>query len=295
MSQWKSPWVNKRVLAVSGVCETTPFAFRNHLYKVENFKAAESAGAPLNQLFHEDGCRIVDAETGRVIATPMTNCYFVTATCHEDQVYLIGGDYEYDRPWWHIRRFIMSRSGDLVNWSEPQVVFETEGESLFNNAIVHNGSEFIMLYESDDPAYPKFTFKFAKSDNLIDWRRIDGIYGENKYVGGPAMYYIAPYYYVLYVDDIGNRWQTRLTRSTDLRHWQETADDRIFLEPDYGHYTNPEQFPGVTEINASDVELIERDGKVLVYWNGGDQYTCGDHKTAEYPGTLKQLMEYFYR
>ena len=53
--------------------------------------------------------------------------------------------------------------------------------------------------------------------------------------------------------------------------------------------------PGIYERNASDAEFIETDGKVKVYYNGGNQLGLMDNQTAEYPGSLKMLFESFFQ
>lgn len=40
---------------------------------------------------------------------------------------------------------------------------------------------------------------------------------------------------------------------------------------DGNHITDPVNFPGVTETNASDVKRCYLNGKTLVYFNGGNQ------------------------
>ncbi len=294
---WQHPLSQPQVVAKSNVSEITPFIWRNRLYKVENYKASEAfPGEDIAKRFHEDGCRIVDVESGKTLSIPWTNHYFTTATVWQDRIYLFGGDYEWDRPWWHIRHIEMIHSDDLAHWSRPQIVLKAaDNENLFNNAVVHDGQRFVLLYETDDPAYPKFTFKFAVSDDLEHWTKLPkAIFGNDKYVGGPAMYFEGGRYYILYVNDLGGKWDTRITRSRDLVQWEEAPSDRPFLSPDYTHETNPEDYPGVFEINASDAEMIEWQGHVLVWWNGGDQCSCGDHKLAEFAGTRRELCERFF-
>ena len=183
------------------------------------------------------------------------------------------------------------------HWSEPEIILEAAGnEHLFNNAITSDGAGgYIMLYESDDPAYVPFSFKFARSRDLSHWEKIpDAVYGKDKYVGGPALYREGEWYYLLYLNHEEGFWSTRIARSRNLLEWEEAAPERVFLSPDFGHLTDPVHHPGVYECNASDAELIEWRGRVLVWFNGGDQRTCGDFKLSEFAGSRRELLEYFF-
>ena len=302
---WQSPLINKRVVSVKGSCENTPFLFKDRLYRLENFKRGEDfPGEPLLSRFHEDGFRIRDEAEDRVVSVPLLNHYFGFPIVQEGRVYVFCGDSEFDRPCWHIRHMVMISSDDLITWTKPQIVLKSApDENIYNIGIIHDGKHFVMLYETNDPRWPKFTFKFAESDDLVNWRKLDDvIFGAEKGIGGPAFYYLEPYYYVTYTNcDIiihelpGATWDTRVSRSLDLRTWEDAPKDRPLVSPDPSHRTNPELFPNTFETNASDLELIELDGKVHAWWSGCDQKTCGDLKRAEFPGTLRELFALFYQ
>lgn len=95
--------------------EVTPFIFKDDLYLVENFKKREECpGMPATYKFHEDGFRIRNTAENRIISVPLLNHYFAIAYVWNDRVYIFAGDYEFDRPWWNIRRVNMISSDDLI-------------------------------------------------------------------------------------------------------------------------------------------------------------------------------------
>ena len=293
---WRSRLIRKGSLgAPTG--EVTPFVFRGRLYRVENWKRSyDFPGQPVQYRFHEDEVRIRDVEADRIVSVPLRNHYFGMAFVWEGRVYLFAGDYADDAEWWHITRTSMTWSEDLVHWSEPRRVLCAEGgEHIFNYGVCHDGRRFVLLYETDDRRWPAFTFKYCESGDLAGWRRIPAaLFGVEKYVGGPALYYEGGRCYTLYLHDLGGKWETRLARSADLIHWDEAPDGRPFLTFDVRHRPDPERFPEVWEINASDAELCEWQGRTLVYFCGGDQYTAGDLQRAEFDGTPRELLEHFY-
>lgn len=302
-SHWAHPLVRCGTVAQE-MGETTPFVLGDRLYRVENWqKYLDLPGTAPGERFMEDQVRIWDVENKRVVSVPLTAHSFGMAYVHNGRVHVFATRHEADRPWRHFRFISMTSSDDLVNWRPPVTVIEAEGEeSLFNTAVCHDGRRFVLLYETDDRRWPAFTFKYCESDDLVHWHRLpDAVYGRDKYVGGPALYWEGGWFYTLYLQDLGGyaggTWETRVTRSRDLRHWEDAPVERPFLAPDrsrvftYHHGGRPVQ---VQEINASDAEICYWQGKTLVYFNGGDQQTCGDLQRAESGGTPRQLLERFY-
>jgi len=293
-------WKNHKYLEHEGG-EMSPFLFKGRRYRVEDVMYCGLVNKPVKFNFHEDHFRIRDMETGYPVSYPLLNHYFATVFVRGDKAYSFSADYGYDTPWWNCKNIDVIVSDDLISWSAPVHAVAAENENLFNNAVTEAEGRFYMLYETDDRNYlPKFTFKFAWSDDLIHWNKIpNGVYGIGKYVGGPSMYYIAPYFYVTYVnqnrkEDGSYFYDSRITRSKDLIHWEEPPEERPVVYPDFTHVIEPVNHPDVYEINASDVEFEEVNGKVIAYWNGGNQWDLGDSQSAEYDGTLKQLFESFF-
>lgn len=285
--------------------ETTPFVFGDRLYRVENWqKYFDLPGSVPGDQFMDDQVRIWDVENNKIVSVPFVGHSFGIAYVRNSRVYVFATRHSADRPWRHFRSVSMTHSDDLVNWSPPVTVIQGEGEeSLFNTAVCHDGRRFVLLYETDDRRWsPAFTFKYCESDDLVHWRLIPGaIYGREKYVGGPALYFEGGWFYTLFLQDLngyrGGTWETRVTRSRDLLHWEDAPVERPFLAPDksrtftYNHFGRQVE---VREINASDAEICYWQGRTLVYFNGGDQQTCGDLQQAEFNGTPQALLERFY-
>jgi len=154
---------------------------------------------------------------------------------------------------------------------------------------------FILLYETNDAQWPPFTFKYCTSTDLHSWSHIPGaIYGRDKYVGGPALYYEGGTYYTLFLHDLGGTWETRITRSRDLLNWEDAPEGRPFLPCNPKHVPQPNLFPDVRELSASDAELCEWRGKTLVYFYGGNQQGQGILQLAVFDGSPRELLEYYF-
>ena len=100
----------------------------------------------------------------------------------------------------------------------------------------------------------------------------DAIYGKEKYVGGPALYYEGDYYYTLYLEALAGAWETRITHSLDLIHWEDAPAGRPFVTYDPSINNTPLLPPEICECNASDAEICYWKGKTIVYFTGGNQH-----------------------
>lgn len=296
-ARWKVPWTNVQVLPIHEG-EMTPFIFKGRDYRVENIMHL----SPRSR-YHDDHFLIRDLERNRIVSIPLMNHFFGTAYVAGNICYCFALDYE-EYPSWQAYGIDMIRSSDLITWSRPQKIFTSpEPEHVFNNAVAFDGKRYVMLYETDAPPYPKYTFKFLESIDLVHWVPIpDAIYGDKKYVGGPAMYFIPEdgFFYVTYVNEFTNpetgelNYDTRITRTKNFTDWENAPENRPVLSPDYVHRPDPMHHPDVFEINASDAEFIEKNGKVTVYYCGGNQQGVADNKSAEFKGTLAELFQSFF-
>jgi alpha-L-fucosidase len=110
------------------------------------------------------------------------------------------------------------------------------------------------------------------------------------------MYFAGGWYYTLYLQALGEgHYETRVTRSQDLLTWTDAPEGRALLTYDPERVPDPVNHPEVRELNASDVELCEWQGKTLLYFNGGDQLGVGDLQWAESEGTPRELLEHFFK
>lgn len=294
------PWTNRlrRKASLGSIShEVTPFVFNDRLYRVENHPRFLDFKTPdPTYRFHEDEVRIRDVETSAIVSVPLRNHYFGAGFVYGKRLYVYAGDYGVDLPWRHHKKIDLVYSDDLINWSEPIPVIESErDELLFNTAVCRGSDRFVMLYETNDSRWPPFTFKYCESDDLVHWRRIPGaIYGADKYVGGPALYYANGWYYTLYLQSLPNGlYETRITRSRDLLQWQDAAEDRAVLPIVPTHVPDPAH-PDVCERSASDAELCLWRDRTIVYFLSGDQQGVASLEMSEFDGSPEKLLEHYF-
>lgn len=295
------PWTHplkKQGYLGSPLVEVTPLVWQGRLYRLENQQSFwDHPGSKPGERFHDDEVRIRDVQANKVVSVALRNHAFATALVWQQRVYVFAGNYGRDKPWRQITDLTMTSSADLVEWTAPKTVLTAEpGEHLFNCAVCRGRDGFVMLYESDDPKYTPFTFKYAASSDLATWRRIpDSFYGREKYVGGPALYFEGDWYYTLYLQALGeNRYETRVARSRDLLRWREAPAGRPFVTFDPARGNLPLRPTAARETNASDAELCYFDGRTIVYFTGSDQQVAGDLQWATFEGTPRQLLEHYF-
>ncbi len=294
---WQNP-LQKTGYLGSPLVETTPFVFRGRMYLLENSQAFfDDPQRKLGEHFEKDELRIRDVETGKLVSVALKNHGFGTALVWNDKAYVFAASWGEGKPWRNATEVSLTISADLKSWSPPQTVLHAEGQEwIYNVAVCRGPNRFVLLYETNDVRWPTFTFKYCESDDLMHWKPIpNGLYGTDKYVGGPALYYEGGWYYTLYLEALGGiRYETRITRSKNLVDWQNAPTDRPFLTFDPNRKNLPRRPPELPETNASDPELCYFGGQTIVYFTGGDQQVCGDLQRAVFPGTPQELFESYF-
>lgn len=281
----KKPVIDKLPFAFSEQgrtpMENTPVLFDSRLLLIANHRpgGAEAKG--------EDAYLYIDdLQTGQEICRFGNGHTFVSAFVNGDELNVFALEFS------NFGRIIRSKgisrfvTTDLKNWKQETVLLPDQGEYLFNTSVCRDDEGFLMAYESDQPV--KFCFKFARSKDLSDWKKISGLafIGENKeYSACPVIRYIAPYYYVIYLHapTAGhNGWISYMARSRDLTDWELSPFNPI-LEAGEGEGKN-----------NSDVDLIEWEGRTYLYYATGDQETWSTVRVAMYDGPLKAFYEHHF-
>jgi hypothetical protein len=177
-------------------------------------------------------------------------------------------------------------STDLKTWESKVAITQNPAEHLFNSSVCKGPDGFVMTYETNDPAWPAFTAKFARSTDLMNWTtESDALLGKDRYAACPCIRYSDGYYYVMYTEHRTPRWtfEVYIARSKDLKTWELSA-------------ANPVLAPGAIDdgIDASDLDLVDFEGKTYVYYAVGDQLTWMNIKRMVYPGTVDDYLKSWF-
>ncbi len=270
------PYVGKELVR-HNMCEVGPFVWKGRLCLMEGVRPAVEGD--LRDFY----MRFTDVATGKELGRCAEGYGLGSILIDGDTAHVYVSRWE-GGTWHDVTEF---RSRDLRRWTKPRVVVQGENEGVFNTSVCRGRGEFVMTYESNDPAWPAFTIRLARSKDLETWTKMpEATFGTNRYTACPCVRYVNGWYYVLYLEHRTPRWwfETYITRSRDLVHWELSAANPVIA---------PE---GLDEgINASDPDLVEWEGKTYLYYCAGDQLTWANVKRAVYPGTLRRYLESWYK
>lgn len=257
------------------LCEISPVIWDNRLVHMECIRPGSGGSI-------EDYYLIIkDASSGEELSRFAIGHGLACAHVHDGVFYAFASRWE-NGTWNDVTMF---KSSNLKDWTQ-KIVVEQENESLFNSSVCQGPDGFVIAYESNDPTYPAFTTKFARSNDLESWTKIpEAGFGTNRYTACPCIRYVAPYYYMLYLENRSPRhyYETYVTRSKDLISWELSSANPVIrpAELDDG-------------INASDPDIVEYEGKTWLYYSVGDQLTWMNIKRKVLPMSEKEFFEQFY-
>jgi len=257
------------------MCELSPFIWQGRLCHMECVRPATGGRSEDYYL------RLADAETNAELGRLAQGYGLASILVHDGMAYVFASRWE-EGGWRDVTAF---RSRDLKQW-ESKLVIQGENEGVFNTSVCQGRRGFVMAYESDDPTYPAFTVKFARSADLWTWTKLpQAVFGTDRYTACPCLRYMNGWYYMLYLERRSPRWffETYLARSRDLLHWEQSAANPVLTPDDLDE-----------GINASDPEIVEVEGKTWVYYAVGDQLTWMNLKRAMYPGSLRRFFESWF-
>lgn len=270
-----APILERKGLVGKGLCEVSHVHWQGRLCRMECVRPGEGGQRSDYYLL------LRDAETGEELARFAEGYGLASAFVHDDTFHAFAARWE-DGNWNDVTRF---SSKDLRQW-ESAVAVVQENEHLFNSSVCRGADGFVMAYESNDPAYPAFTTKFAISPDLNTWtKRPEATFGTNRYTACPFITFADGYYYVLYLERQEPLWlfETWITRSRNLTGWELSAANPVLSPAALGE-----------GINVSDPDLIEHEGKTRLYYAAGDQLKWMNIQWAQFEGTLAQFLQHWY-
>ena len=262
-------------LVARDLCEVSPIEWNGRLCLLKSVRPG--SGGTREEYY----LSLVDLETEEELGRCGEGYGLASAFVNDGRVYVFASRRE-DDGWRDVTVF---HSSDLENW-ESKLVVSGKNEELFNTSVCKGRDGFVLAYESNDPAYPPFTTKFARSKDLLHWNKLpNATFGTDRYTACPCIRYSRGYYYVLYLECRSPRWffETYITRSRDLRHWELSSANPV-LTPE-----------GLDEgVNASDPDLIDWNGETRLYFAVGDQRTWMNIKCATHPGSMAKFLASYY-
>jgi hypothetical protein len=276
--------------------ETTPVVFKNRLYRFEYVRDNYPANKTGASYF-----RFIDVATGKASSAFAKGQHLGSALVEGDTVYAFGTDK------WGGSKITVFRSKDMEK-CEAQLALHLPGWELFNTSVCKADGRYVMAVEVGGPKEVvgvPFTIFFAESQDLLNWKLLsqECVYSKQKYTACPALRYVDGYFYMLYLETRpGPTYETFIVRSKDLKRWESSRLNPVLAFSDKDKdIANPkltaEQRKSIAlakDLNNSDVDLCEFEGKTILYYSWGNQQGNEFLAEAVYEGKLADFLRSYF-
>jgi hypothetical protein len=266
------------------LCETTPFVFHDHLYRLEWFRN----GSIL---------RIMDHETHKEISRFAPKHRFPCAYVEKDTVYVVGTKETHG---WYGETLTMFFSKDLTNWTE-RPLFHKEGMGICNTSLCKTGDGYVMSIEQTSPG--GFPARFLESKDLVTWTLMpeECRHQLGRYNAAHCLRWLDGWYYLFYLEaDKPHGYEQYVTRSRDLIHWESSplnpvlaasSEDKLILNPLLTGQDRADIAKN-GDSNNSDIDFCESKGRLIINYCWGTQGGPGHEYVAEaeFKGSLAEFL-----
>lgn len=276
--------------------EATPVVFHGRLYRFEYVRENYKHNSTGRSYF-----RFIDVASGDPTPPFAREYHLGCAFADGDTMYVYGVS-KWGGP--HIHVFW---SKDLANWKE-QTAMELPGWEIFNTSVCKGRNVYVMAFEigaPKDEAGNPFTMRFAESDDLRNWRLTtkECVYTKQRYSACPALRFLDGQYYMVYLEGYPGPWYApHIVRSKDLITWEQSPfkpimkhsdEDRIIANPKLSE-AEKTRIAGAKNVNNSDVDFCEFEGKTIIYYSWGNQQGSEHLAEARYDGTEADFLRSFF-
>ncbi|MEM2936011.1 MAG: hypothetical protein QW231_02415 [Candidatus Bathyarchaeia archaeon] len=290
------PLIRKLGTVDCDMVETTPIVFHSRLYRFEYVRVNYKPNKTGASYFH-----FIDVDSGESTPAFARDYHLGSAYVQDDTVFVYGVNA------WGGSRIQVFWSNDLKAWSSLPALTRP-GWGIYNNSVCKGRENYVMAIELGEPPEEvgvPYTMRFAESNDLINWRLTPSecVYSKDRYTACPALRFLDDYYYMIYLEQTGSwTFEPYIVRSRDLVHWQgspfnpvmsPSADDKIIANPKLTAEQR-EHIAKALNINNSDVDLCEFNGKTIIYYSWGNQRGTEFLAHAVYDGTLESFLRGFF-
>ena len=294
-AQAQAPVITKLGTIECDLVEATPLVFKGKLYRFEYVRDRYKPNTTGDSYF-----RFVDTASGETTPSFARGFHLGSAFTVNDTMYVYGV------PLWGEDSIHVFWSTNLEDWQE-QVAFQEDGWGIYNTAVAEGPDGHVMAIEIGEPPEEvgtRFTIRFAASKDLLNWRATstNQVYSREKYTACPALRYLDGQYYMVYLESYPGSWAPHIVRSPDLVEWETSPlnpmmkhsdEDRVPVNPQFTT-EELERLKTAKNVNNSDVDFCEFNGKTVIYYSWGDQHGTEHLAAAEFDGPEEAFLKVFF-
>jgi len=290
-----TPVITKLGTIDCDMVETTPIVFKNTLYRFEYVRDNYKPNQTGKSYF-----RFIEPTTREVTPSFAAGYHLGSAFTDGDTMYVYGVSN------WGGPDIQVFWSKDLEHWEE-QAALKIPGWAIYNTAVCKGEKGYVMAFEIGGPpeeAGHRFTMRFATSPDLLSWTLTPKqcVYTKERYSACPALRFLDGQYYMIYLEGYPGYWAPHIVRSKDLIAWEESAFKPIIKHSaEDKRIANPKLTPAQREhianaknVNNSDVDFCEFDGKTIINYSWGNQHGTEFLAEAVFAGTEAEFLKGFF-
>ena len=291
------PLIKKLGVIDFDIVETNPVVFGGDVWRFEYIRYKTTSRYWDNKL-GKSYFRFVNHESGKVTSPFAFDMHMGCAFVDGDTVYVTC------TRGWGDHRIEVYASRDMENW-ETWNALDLPGYGMHNTSVCKAGDKYVMMFEIDSPPEEtgvKFTARFATSKNMKQWEvtAAECCYDKSRYSAPHCLRYVDGYYYNFYLaGSYETQFDQHVARSKDLINWEDSPLNPVLsFDNDDRHILNADlpaeklaAVKDIVNINNSDIDFCEYDGKLIINYSWGDQRGTEVLAEAAYEGTAEQFMK----
>lgn len=278
----KPPVIVKRGTLGLDLCETTPFVFRDKVYRLEWFRN----GSVL---------RIMDRDSGQEISRFGAKHRFPCAYVGGDTVYVAATKETHE---WTGDTLTLFTSKDLKNWNERIIFKHPQGKPFCNTSLCKADGRFVMSYEQNENG---FHAQFLESKDLLSWTMLPEEQRHNlgRYNAPHCLRWHQGWFYLFYLEaGKPHGYEQYVTRSRDLIRWEPSPLNPVLAASSEDHLVLNQKLTEADrakvvkaqDLNNSDIDFCEYQGRLVINYSWGNQQGVEFLAEAGFDGTLEQFL-----
>lgn len=285
------------------IVEANPVVFQGKPYLMQYIRNRTKGGEEWST-GSESYFQFLDMEDMKTLSQPFGHGFHMGNAFVEDDHILVTAV-----EGWGRGRFYQLESDDMVHWSPPRVILENPTWEGYNTSVCKAEGRYVMAFELGAPldmVKVPFTMFFAESTDGRNWSQIpDAVFGEEFYTGAPMLRHNGGFFYFFHLEgSYEEGFTTRVSRSNDLKNWvmgnrpvlEYGQEGRQILPRAAQKFSNEElvKIASAVNINASDLDMCEWDGKLLMCYSWGNQRGTEFLALAQADCSEKEFCECFF-
>ena len=291
------PQINKLGTIDCDLVETTPVVFRDRLYRFEYVRPRYYANHTGDSYF-----RFVDHVNGEC-SPPFAQGYHLGNVFVEgDTAVVTGADI------WDGEQVDLFVSRDLETWEQWNGL-NLPGYGIFNTSLCRADDRYVLMFEVGKPpevAGVRFTARFATSADLRQWELTppECTYEKGRYTAPHCLRHLDGWFYNFYLEVVregyeGHGYEQYVVRSRDLVRWEQSPLNPVLrasegdrcIASDRLSEAHRQRIATAVDINNSDIDFCEFEGRVVINYSWGNQQGCEHLAEAVFEGTEAEFLK----